>query len=209
MVDTEFIMFEAYGKSLEEMLKLNKLPHQNATTIAETLAVYKTLIVPDIAYAISIIHATQKCYYAVEYVNVSWKSFEDLWREGLCNMVDHCKQESGVMHYLVLQNINLTYLPNFMQPLIDIQMGIINCFPSGEQWPDNFRILCTITNEEVIPMSEQCVKYMGCIEKPSKEIYVGRFNIQYEARYGYLTPSKLSEKALASPANFYKMYINE
>lgn len=209
MVDSECMMFEAYGKSLEEMLKLNKLPHQNATTIAETLAVYKTLIVPDVAYAISIIHASQKCYYAVEYVNVSWKSFEDLWREGLCNMVDHCKQESGVMHYLVLENINLTYLPNFMQPLIDIQMGIINSFPSGEQWPDNFRILCTITNEEVIPMSEQCVKYMGCIEKPSKEIYVGRFNIQYDARYGYLTPSKLSEKALASPANFYKMYINE
>ena len=209
MVDSECMMFEAYGKALEEMLKLNKLPHQNATTIAETLAVYKTLIVPDVAYAISIIHASQKCYYAVEYVNVSWKSFEDLWREGLCNMVDHCKQESGVMHYLVLQNINLTYLPNFMQPLIDIQMGIINSFPSGEQWPDNFRILCTITNEEVIPMSEQCVKYMGCIEKPSKEIHVGRFNIQYDARYGYLTPSKLSEKALASPANFYKMYINE
>lgn len=209
MVDSECMMFEAYGKALEEMLKLNKLPHQNATTIAETLAVYKTLIVPDVAYAISIIHASQKCYYAVEYVNVSWKSFEDLWREGLCNMVDHCKQESGVMHYLVLQNINLTYLPNFMQPLIDIQMGIINSFPSGKQWPDNFRILCTITNEEVIPMSEQCVKYMGCIEKPSKEIHVGRFNIQYDARYGYLTPSKLSEKALASPANFYKMYINE
>lgn len=209
MVDSECMMFEAYGKSLEEMLKFNNLPHQNATTIAETLAVYKTLIVPNVAYAISIIHATQKCYYAVEYVNVSWKSFEDLWREGLCDIVDHCKQEPGVMHYLVLQNINLTYLPNFMQPLIDIQMGIINCFPFGEQFPDNFRILCTITNEEVIPMSEQCVKYMGCIEKPSKEIYVSRFNVQYDARYGYLTPSKLSEKALASPANFYKMYINE
>lgn len=209
MVDSECMMFEAYGKSLEEMLKFNKLPYQNATTIAETLAVYKTLIVPDIAYAISIIHATQKCYYAVEYVNVSWKSFEDLWKEGLYGMVDHCKQESDVMHYLVLQNINLTYLPNFMQPLIDIQMGVVNCFPSGEHFPDNLRILCTIANEEVIPMSEQCVKYMGCIEKPSKDIYVGRFNVQYDARYGYLTPSKLSERALANPANFYKMYINE
>ncbi len=209
MADSECMMFEAYGKSLEEMLKFNKLPYQNATTIAETLAAYKTLIVPDVAYAISIIHATQKCYYAVEYVNVTWKSFEDLWKEGLYDMVDHCKQESDVMHYLVLQNINLTYLPNFMQPLIDIQMGIVNCFPFGEQFPDNLRILCTIANEEVIPMSEQCVKYMGCIEKPSKDIYVGRFNVQYDARYGYLTPSKLSEKALANPANFYKMYINE
>ena len=60
------------------------------------------------------------------------------------------------------------------------------------------------------------VEYTRCYFKKArdgyeiaKEIYVGRFNIQYEARYGYLTPSKLSEKALASPANFYKMYINE
>ena len=208
-VDSECMMFEAFGKSLEEMLKSNNLPHQNASTIAETLAVYRLLVVPDIAYVMSIIHATQKCYYALEYVKVSWKSFEDLWKEGLCDMVNHCKQESSVMHYLILQNINLTYLPNFMQPLIDIQMGIINSLPYGEIYPENLRILCTITNDEVIPLSEQCIKYMGCIEKPSKEIYVGRFNAQYDARYGYLSPSKLAEKASTNPANFYKMYINE
>lgn len=209
MVDSECMMFEAFGKSLEEMLKINKLPHQNASTIAETLAVYKILIVPDAAYAMSIIHATQKCYYAIEYVNVSWKSFENLWKEGLCNMTEHCKQESGIMHYLVLQNINLTYLPNFIQPLLDIQMGITNYLPSGEEYPENLRILCTITNEEVIPLSGQCVRYIGCIEKPSKEIFVGKFKAQYDARYGYLSPSKLAEKALANPSNFYKMYINE
>lgn len=209
MVDSECMIFEAFGKSLEEMLKLNKLPHQNASTIAETLAVYKILIMPDSAYALAIIHATQKCCYAVGYVNVSWKSFEDLWEEGLCYMVDHCKQEAGIMHYFVLQNINLTYLPNFIQPLLDIQMGITNYLPSGEEYPENLRILCTITNEEVIPLSEQSVRHIGCIEKPSKEIFVGRFKTQYDARYGYLSPSKLAEKALATPSNFYKMYINE
>lgn len=209
MVDSECMMFEAFGKSLEEMLKVNKLPYLNASTIAETLAVYKILIVPDVAYAMAIIHATQKCYYAVEYVNVGWKSFGDLWKEGLCDMVEHCNQESDIMHYLVLHNINLTYLPNFIQPLLDIQMGTTDCFPSGEGYPMNLRILCTITNEEVIPLSEQCIRYIGCIEKPSKEIFVSRFKAQYDARFGYLSPSKLSEKALASPANFYKMYINE
>ena len=96
-----------------------------------------------------------------------------------------------------------------MQPLIDIQMGITNSLPCGEIYPENLRVLCTITNDEVIPLSEQCIKYMGCIEKPSKEIYVGRFNAQYDARYGYLSPLKLAEKASANPANFYKMYINE
>ena len=202
-------MFEALGKSLEEMLKLNKLPHQKASTISETLAVYKILIVPDVVYAMSIIHATQKCYYAVEYVNVSWKSFENLWKEGLCNMLNHCNQESDIMHYLLLQNINLTYLPNFIQPLIDIQMGITKYLPSGEEYPENLRILCTITNEEVIPLGEQCIRYIGCIEKPSQEIFVGRFKAQYDARYGYLSPSKLAEKASATPSNFYKMYLNE
>lgn len=209
MVDSECMMFEAFGKSLEEMLKLNKLPHQNASTIAETLAVYKILILPDVVYAMSIIHASQKCYYAVEYVNVSWKSFGDLWKEGLCDMIEHCKQEPGIMHYLVLHNINLTYLPNFIQPLLDIQMGMTNCLPSGEEYPENIRILCTITNEEVIPLSEQCIRHVGCVEKPSKDFFVSRFKAQYDVRFGYLSPSKLAEKALATPANFYKMYINE
>ncbi|MCD8236106.1 MAG: hypothetical protein LUD00_05520 [Prevotellaceae bacterium] len=209
MVDSECMMFEAFGKSLEDILKLNNLPHQNASTIAKTLAVYKMLLVPDFAYALSIIHATQKCYYAVEYVNVGWKSFEDLWTEGLCNMIDHCKKNPNIMHYLVLQNINLTYLPNFMQPLLDVQMGLTNCLPSGEEYPENLRILCTITNEEVIPLSEQCVKYIGCIEKPLKEIFVGRFKAQYDERYGYLSPNRLAERTSATPSNFYNDYINE
>ena len=209
MVESECVMCYAFGKSLEDILKLNNLPHEKATTIAETLAVYRILLLPDVAYAMAIFHATQKCYYAVEYVNVSWKSFDDLWKEGLCNMVDNCKKSPGIMHYLVLQNINLTYLPNFMQPLLDVQMGLTNCLPSGEEYPENLRILCTITNDEVIPLSEQCVKYIGCIEKPSKEIFVGRFKAKYDAHNGYLSPNKLAEMASANPSNFYKDYINE
>lgn len=208
MVESECVMCYAFGKSLEDILKLNNLPHEKATTIAETLAVYRILLLPDVAYAMAIFHATQKCYYAVEYVNVSWKSFDDLWKEGLCNMVDNCKKSPGIMHYLVLQNINLTYLPNFMQPLLDVQMGLTNCLPSGEEYPENLRILCTITNDEVIPLSEQCVKYIGCIEKPSKEIFVGRFKAKYDAHNGYLSPNKLAEMASATPSNFYKDYIN-
>lgn len=206
--DSECVMFEAFGKSLEETLKLNKLSYQNASTIAETLAVHNMLIVPDIAYAISIIHASQKCYYGVEYVNVGWKSFSNLWNEGLSSMVEHCKQESGIMHYLILQNINLTYLPNYMQPLLDIQMGMTKSLPSGEKYPENLRILCTLTDEEVIPLSEQCIKRIGCIEKPSKKEFIPRFEAYYDSRYGYLTPQRLAERASANPSNFYKTYIN-
>ena len=210
-VGTECMMYNAYKKSLEDTLKANKLPHQNASTIADMMAEYKLLLVPDGVYAMAIIHAAQKCYYGVEYVNVGWKSFDDLWTEGLQEMVQHCNNEPEQMHFLILQNINLSYLPNYMQPILDIQMGLSPCFPSGIQYPDNLRILCTLDDGEVLPMSEKSLSYIGCIEKPSKEIHVSSIKTAYDERYGYLSPSKLIEgiEGLSNVPNFYKSYIDE
>lgn len=210
-VETECIMFNAYKKSLEDTLKANKLSHQNASTIADMLAEYKMLLVPEIAYAMSIIHAAQKCYYAVEYVNVGWKSFDNLWDEGLHDIVQHCIKEPSLMHFLILQNINLSYLPNYLQPILDIQMGLTSSFPQGIYFPDNLRLICTTDDGEVIPMSEQCLSYIGCIEKPSKKIHLDRFTTAYSERYGFLSPSKLKDgiNGLSNVPNFYKSYIDE
>ena len=210
-VGTECMMYNAYKKSLEDTLKANKLPHQNASTIADMMAEYKLLLVPDGVYAMAIIHAAQKCYYGVEYVNVGWKSFDDLWTEGLQEMVQHCNNKPEQMHFLILQNINLSYLPNYLQPILDIQMGLSPDFPCGIQFPDNLRILCTLDDGEVLPMSEKSLSYIGCIEKPSKEIHVSSIKTAYDERYGYLSPSKLMEgiEGLSNVPNFYKSYIDE
>ena len=210
-VRTECMMYNAYKKSLEDTLKANKLPHQNASTIADMMAEYKLLLVPDGVYAMAIIHAAQKCYYGVEYVNVGWKSFDDLWTEGLQEMVQHCNNKPEQMHFLILQNINLSYLPNYLQPILDIQMGLSPDFPCGIQFPDNLRILCTLDDGEVLPMSEKSLSYIGCIEKPSKEIHVSSIKTAYDERYGYLSPSKLMEgiEGLSNVPNFYKSYIDE
>ena len=210
-VETECIMFNAYKKSLEDTLKANKLPHQNASTIADMLAEYKILLAPDVAYSMSIIHAAQKCFYAVEYVNVGWKSFDDLWEEGLQEMVQHCIQEPNQMHFLVLQNINLSYLPNYMQPLVDIQMGVSSGFPQGISFPENLRILCTLDDGNVLPMSEKSLSFIGCIEKLSKEIHVSVIKTSYNEKYGFLSPSKLKDGlvGLSNVPNFYKSYIDE
>lgn len=210
-VGTECMMYNAYKKSLEDTLKANKLPHQNASTIADMMAEYKLLLVPDGVYAMAIIHAAQKCYYGVEYVNVGWKSFDDLWTEGLQEMIQHCNNKPEQMHFLILQNINLSYLPNYLQPIIDIQMGLSPYFPCGIQYPGNLRILCTFDDGEVLPMSEKSLSYIGCIEKPSKEIHVSSIKTAYDERYGYLSPSKLMEgiEGLSNVPNFYKSYIDE
>jgi hypothetical protein len=209
--EEESIMFNAYKKSLEDTLKANKIPHNNASTIADMLVEYKTMLVPDIAYAMSIIHAAQRCFYAIEYVNVGWKSFDDLWSDGLMGIVQHCEAEPGTMHFLILQNINLSYLPNYMQPLVDIQMGISSTFPQGLSFPNNLRILCTLADGDVLPMSDKCISYIGCIEKESKEIHISQFKTAYNPKYGFLSPSKLEEgfEGLSNVPNFYKSYIDE
>ena len=209
--DEECIMFNAYKKSLEDTLKANKIPHNNASTIADMLVEYKTMLVPDIAYAMSIIHAAQRCLYAIEYVNVGWKSFDDLWKDGLVGIVQHCEAEPGMMHFLILQNINLSYIPNYMQPLVDIQMGISSTFPQGLSFPKNLRILCTLADGDVLPMSDKCLSYIGCIENESKEIHISQFKTAYNPKYGFLSPSKLEEGAegLSNVPNFYKSYIDE
>ena len=209
--ESECIMYNAYKKSLEDTLKANKIPHHSASTIADMLVEYKTLLVPDVAYAMSMIHAAQRCYYAIEYVNVGWKSFDDLWTDGLMGMVRHCEAEPGKMHFLILQNINLSYIPNFMQPLVDIQMGISTSFPQGLSFPNNLRILCTLADGDVLPMSDKCLSYIGCIEKESKEIHISQFKTAYNPNYGFLSPSKLEEgmEGLSNVPNFYKSYIDE
>lgn len=210
-VHTECMFFTAYGKSLEEMFKANQMPYDKASTITKILAFYKTVLVPDVAFATALIYAAQKCFYGVEYVNVGWKSFIDLWEEGLGQMVSHCYENLETMHFLILQNINLSYLPNYLQPLVDMQMGILSKFPRTEiTFPNNLRILCTSTDEEVIPMSSQCLKYIGCIEKSSQELQYGLVRPCYNERFGFLSPSKLQEAAtrLTGVPNFYESYLN-
>ena len=98
-----------------------------------------------------------------------------------------------------------------MQPLVDIQMGISSSFSQGLPFPNNLRILCTLADGDILPMSDKCLSYIGCIEKESKEIHVSRFKTAYNPMYGFLSPSKLKEGlvGLSNVPNFYKSYIDE
>ena len=72
----------------------------------------------------------------------------------------------------------MIYTKMFMQPLVDIQMGISSTFPQGLSFPNNLRILCTLADGDVLPMSNKCLSYIGCIEKESKKIIVMITNIR-------------------------------
>ncbi len=205
-------VYQVFIKSLENTLKANRLTHSAATDLGHQVAFFKILLVPDVAIAKVIVMASMKCRYSIEYVSATWKSFDDLWQNGLGQIVDECYKKEDVMHFLILQNINLTYLPNYMMPLIDIQRDIISMFPGVNiKFPDNLRIICTVANDELIPLAENCMKHIGCIDKAIEKDFYGRIVAQENINIGYLTPKILKEEGetLKNIPNYYRSYLED
>ena len=205
-------VYQAFIKSLENTLKTNRLTHSAATDIGHQIALFRILLVPNVAIAKVIAVACMKCRYSLEYVSATWKSFDDLWQNGLEQMVNECHKREDVMHFLILQNINLTYLPNYMMPLIDIQRDIISTFPGTNiKFPDNLRIICTIVDDNVMPLAENCIKHIGCIDKTIEKDFYGRIVAPESTNIGYLSPKILKEegKTLKNVPNYYKSYLED
>ena len=209
-VEIEF--YHAYKKSLDDTLKINNIDKMKASTLADLLASYNMVLVPDIAIAETIIKASKKCRYMTEYVSASWKSFEDFWINGLGYIVDKATRKNNIMHFLILQNINVTYLPNYMQPLVDLQRGVITKFPGKDfSFPDNLRIICTIAEDELIPLSKKCLQYIGCINNSDKKDYYTQIRSCDNNNIGYLSPKLLTEQRLSvkDVENSYSTYLDE
>lgn len=205
--------YNEFKKSVENTLKANNIKN-HTSVFTELLPSYNILLFPKMALAQVILFASRNCYYLVENVNVSWKSFADLWNNGLRYIVNECPKNPKVMHYLILQNINMSYLPNYMQPLIDMQSGLTSYFPKTKiAFPNNLRILCTISGDEVIPLNKHCMQFIGCIDKNSPVVkdYYDILVKSDDNRPGFLTPDVLVEEksVLSKVSNFYKSYIED
>lgn len=204
--------FQAYVKSLENILKINGAPKSSPQVLSKMLAKYNVVLCPSLFIAQAIIWASHNCRYITEYVSAKWTSFDDLWNNGLAYIVEKSHEEAGTIHFLVLQNINISYLPNFLQPLADLQRGVITKFPKTDiHFPENLRIICTVAQEELIKMPASILQFFGCIDKSYQfEINVP-MKFADDANLGYLTAEELlheSEQEFEIE-NMFKQYIDE
>ncbi|MBQ1986875.1 MAG: hypothetical protein II235_01960 [Muribaculaceae bacterium] len=211
--DKPISRFQAYVKSLENILKFNGASKCKPVEMSKVLAAYNVVLCPSLSIAQSFIMASHKCKYLTEYVSAKWTSFKDLWENGLEYMVTQSIEEPDIMHFLLLQNINISYLPNFMQPLVDFQKRIITKFPdTGIPFPPNLRILCTIVeNDELIPMSKDVIRNFGCIDKSFYFEYPSTLDFADDANLGYLIPEELIQerKQITEVQNMFEQYIDE
>lgn len=191
---------QPFKKNLESSLIASLCPKVSVNEIVSRLATYNIILLPEKSVVMAIISATRRCKYITEYVGVDWKSFVDLWENGLEFIVQECIKDEDMIHFLVLQNINMSYIPSFLQPLFDMEMGLINKFPNTNmEFPNNLKILCTISDDEVIPINGKTLELIGCVAKEcdfSIEERIERhksLDINSAYALGYLTASVMKE----------------
>ena len=204
--------FQAYVKSLEDVLKVNEAPKCSPQALARLLAKYLVVLCPSQTIAQSLIMASHKCRYMTEYVSAKWASFDDLWNNGLAYIVGKSNEEPETIHFLLLQNINLSYLPNYLQPLADLQKGLITKFPATDiPLPKNLRILCTVAEDELITMPASVLKHFGCIDKACQFDISSAMIMADDANLGYLTTEELIREGRQDFElhNMFEQYIDE
>lgn len=204
--------FQAYVKSLENVLKVNEAPKCSPQALARLLAKYLVVLCPSQTIAQSLIMASHKCRYMTEYVSAKWESFDDLWNNGLAYVVGKSNEEPETIHFLLLQNINLSYLPNYLQPLADLQKGLITKFPATDiPLPKNLRILCTVAEDELITMPASVLKHFGCIDKACQFDISSAMIMADDANLGYLTTEELIREGRQDFElhNMFEQYIDE
>ena len=185
--------YRGFKKNLEICLKSYGCKTDNINSLFEFLVRYDSLILPNMETLMSIIYATGQCRYIMSYVNVAWKSYDDLWNNGLSQIVDSCQNNPTVIHYLVLRNINLTYVPNYLQPLLDAQVGYSNILPNtDEPYPINLKVLMSATDDEVIPLTKDSLQFVGCISKQYFQSNTTIHKPEIEGLIGYLDADMLS-----------------
>lgn len=203
-----YLGFEA---NLENCLKLYKIKGVSVSGVSRIHACYKVMVLPNIQVAMSIVFAAGRSWSLTAFVSVAWKSFEDLWREGLGTVVEHCAADPDTIHYFVLRNINLSSLSNYLQPLADLQGGFIPTFPGTDKpFPANLRVLLTVSEEELLPMPENILRFFGCVTREVKVESWRPTAVTKNNIIGYLTAGQLSAADDTNDApNCYQDYLDE
>ena len=206
--------YKAFEKNLNNCLDLSiNLDTISISELAKLHARYGVLLIPNADVAMAIVAAAGRACYHVAYVSVAWKSFNDVWSAGLQQIVAHCDEEPDTIHYFVLRNINLSCLSNYLQPLADMMAGFSEAFPNTEiKFPDNLRILLTVSDEDLIPLSEGIIQYFGCVPKSIETKAHGKISYANATCYGYLDTNLLhtaSKEITEELSNYFAEYVDE
>lgn len=210
--DKKLPFYKGFEKNLENCLKSYHVKGISVAELSSVHACYKVMLLPNIQVATSLVMSAGQSWSYTTFVSVAWKSFEDLWNAGLGSVVEHCVVDPDTIHYLILRNINLSSLSNYLQPLADLQGCFISTFPGTDKsFPSNLRVLLTVSDEDLLPMPESILRFFGCVKREVEIESWSPTTISRDAIVGYLNAKLLANAAeeINDAPNCFQDYLDE
>jgi hypothetical protein len=198
-------LVQVFIKRLEILLQASGAVDSDPKNIALLLANHHVIVFNDVRSIKCILQATGKCKYILEYVSPQWTSFEYVKEHGLDAMIDEAKADPDMMHYVILRNMNLSYIPSYLQPLLDLKLGLEGIL----DFPSNLKVLGQINPDPLIPLQRYSLEQIGCSKAIS---FTGEKKDVDELKLpvGYLVPSHLEKsKNTAVWQSYIDSYIME
>lgn len=159
--------FQHFMSRFEKFIKAYGAEEPDTRNTCNLLSSNKAIITDDMRVIQAIVDATGRCACMYEYVTPQWNSFDNLWNDGLAYMIEQAASNPDMVYYLILRNMNLSYMPSYMQPIMDINSDMCgDIIPSnGYKYPSNMRILGHVNKDVLIPISAYAIENMGCVKK--------------------------------------------
>jgi len=166
-----------FSTRLKHFLNQQNINSSFAGKLIPICASCRGAFVKKIELGLAIIEATGNSKFIIQQVEPDWLHFKDLWRNGLEAIWKSSHKNPDILHFLILQDINLSSPECYMRPLLDCMNGIRKHIPFAKTaYPNNLRILATkISSDEPkigLPLYKQtfnnwgAVGYTSDLEKP-------------------------------------------
>ena len=179
---TKFNSNDQFLESFKYCLVKYSLKSRLAKRGLTALYSFNAVFIKDIRIALSFIEATNNANYIIQGTAPNWMSFKDLWDNGLGEIWSSAIQSPDTLHFLILQDINMSATECYLRPFLDIISGFRKKIPyANTLYPSNLRILCSIAPVESpevgLPMQAKlfnnwgAIGFDGEIECKSKETF--------------------------------------
>jgi hypothetical protein len=165
---TQFRKRDEFTSRLKYFLNQRNFNFSHGGRYLSTISSYSGIFLKDIELGIAFIEATGNSQYIIQQVEPDWLHFKDLWENGLEAIWKSSHENPEIMHFLILEDVNLSSPECYMRPLLDCINGIRKQIPFAKSaYPNNLKIFATkISSEEPkigLPLYQQTFKNWGAI----------------------------------------------
>jgi len=159
---------EEFISALQYQLNKYELFPNFANRLLDVISIYKGTFIKDIKLGIAFIEAISNTKFVIQQVEPDWLHFSDFWNNGLGAIWQSAHKHPDILHFLFLEDINLSSPECYARPLFDMINGIRKHIPYGKTvYPENLKILATkasTENPEIgLPLIEQTFTGWGAV----------------------------------------------